>query len=86
MSKEKSSEQLQLSAREEAYRQALQKATQTIRQLLAENAALQKKEPIAIIGMACRFPAGANSPEQYWNLLDQGTDGVTEAPDTRWKV
>jgi len=86
MSKEQSSGQEPLSAREESYRQALQKATQTIRQLLAENAALQKKEPIAIIGMACRFPAGANSPEQYWNLLEQGVDGVTEAPESRWKV
>ncbi|MCF8170955.1 MAG: type I polyketide synthase [Candidatus Methylopumilus sp.] len=86
MSKEQSAGQDPLSAREESYRQALQKATQTIRQLLAENAALQKKEPIAIIGMACRFPAGANSPEQYWNLLDQGVDGVTEAPETRWKI
>lgn len=36
--------------------------------------------------MACRFPAGANSPELYWNLLAQGVDGVTEAPETRWKV
>ena len=86
MSKEQSSGQDPLSAREESYRQALQKATQTIRQLLAENAALQKKEPIAIIGMACRFPAGANSPEQYWNLLEQGVDGVTEAPESRWKI
>jgi len=81
-----SSGQAPLSAREESYRQALQKATQTIRQLLAENAALQHKEPIAIIGMACRFPAGANSPEQYWNLLARGIDGVTEAPHTRWNV
>lgn len=86
MPEAQSSGQEPLSAREESYRQALQKATQTIRQLLAENAALQKKEPIAIIGMACRFPAGANSPELYWNLLAQGVDGVTEAPETRWKV
>ncbi|CAD6881378.1 Polyketide synthase modules and related proteins [Methylomonas albis] len=70
--------------REEAYRQALQKATISIRQLLEENASLKHKEPIAVIGMACRFPGGANNPEQFWQLLENGSDATTEVPADRW--
>ncbi len=43
-------------------------------------------EPIAIIGMACRFPGGANSPEQFWRILAEGRDAVTEVPADRWPV
>lgn len=70
--------------REETYKQALLKATDTIRQLLEENAALQKREPVAVVGMACRFPGGANSPEQYWQLLHDRVDAITDVPATRW--
>ncbi|WP_174868722.1 type I polyketide synthase [Pectobacterium polaris] len=42
--------------------------------------------PIAIIGMGCRFPGGANSPEQYWQLLMSGTDPITPIPPVRWSV
>ena len=40
-------------------------------------------EPIAIIGMACRFPR-ANSPEEFWALLRDGVDAVSEVPPDRW--
>ncbi|MCP4262403.1 MAG: SDR family NAD(P)-dependent oxidoreductase [Planctomycetes bacterium] len=40
-------------------------------------------EPIAIIGMACRFPGGANSPAQYWEILKNGIDTITEVPASR---
>ncbi|NEO43916.1 MAG: SDR family NAD(P)-dependent oxidoreductase [Moorea sp. SIO4A3] len=46
----------------------------------------QKTEPIAIVGMACRFPGGANSPEKFWQLLQNGVDTVTEIPGDRWNV
>ncbi|WP_078887602.1 type I polyketide synthase [Streptomyces sp. NRRL S-118] len=41
-------------------------------------------EPIAIIGMACRLPGDANSPEEYWELLQRGGDGIVEVPKDRW--
>jgi acyl transferase domain-containing protein/NAD(P)-dependent dehydrogenase (short-subunit alcohol dehydrogenase family)/acyl carrier protein len=40
-------------------------------------------EPIAIVGMACRFP-GAPDPESYWRLLEQGLDAVGPAPAGRF--
>ena len=43
-------------------------------------------EPIAIVGMSCRFPFGANSPEAFWELLQSGTDGITEIPPQRWNL
>jgi acyl transferase domain-containing protein/acyl carrier protein len=44
-------------------------------------------EPIAIIGMGCRFPGGADSPEQLWELLATGTDAITGLPrDRGWDL
>lgn len=40
-------------------------------------------DDIAIVGMACRFPGGANDVETFWNLLAQGYDGVGPWPDDR---
>ncbi len=41
-------------------------------------------EPIAIIGMACRFARGIDSPEKFWALLRDGADTITELPAGRW--
>ena len=48
------------------------------------DASLLASEPIAIIGMACRFPGGADDPEKLWTLLDNGVNAVTPVPTTRW--
>lgn len=40
--------------------------------------------PIAVIGMGCRFPGEANSPEKLWQHLAEGRDLVTEVPPDRW--
>src|SRR5882672_567585 len=45
-----------------------------------------QSEPIAVIGMSCRFPGGANSPAKFWELLRNGVDAVTEVPPDRWNI
>jgi acyl transferase domain-containing protein/acyl carrier protein len=42
------------------------------------------EEAIAIIGMACRFPGDATTPEAFWELLSQGKNTTTEIPSQRW--
>ena len=43
-----------------------------------------RAEPIAVIGIACRFP-GAKDPESFWQLLRTGTDAISEVPEDRWQ-
>ncbi|TDD63352.1 type I polyketide synthase, partial [Actinomadura rubrisoli] len=44
-------------------------------------------EPLAIIGIACRFPGGISSPEELWRLVAEGGDAVGEFPEDRgWDV
>ncbi len=45
-----------------------------------------KTEPIAVIGMGCRFPGGADDPEGFWRILRGGVNAVTEVPPDRWDV
>lgn len=40
--------------------------------------------PIAIIGMGCRFPGGADHPQRFWELLCEGFDALTDVPPDRW--
>ena len=44
-----------------------------------------QQEPIAIIGMACRFPQARNLQE-FWTLLCEGKDAIREVPADRWDV
>lgn len=39
---------------------------------------------VAIVGIGCRFPGGANTPEQFWTLLRNGVDAITEMPPGRF--
>jgi acyl transferase domain-containing protein len=43
----------------------------------------QGEEPIAIVGMSCRFPGDVRSPEDLWKLVAEGRDGVSEFPTDR---
>jgi acyl transferase domain-containing protein/acyl carrier protein len=43
-------------------------------------------EPLAIVGMACRFPGGANDLDLFWQLAESGRDAIEEVPVTRWDV
>jgi acyl transferase domain-containing protein len=49
----------------------------------AEARTTNPDEPIAIVGMACRYPGGAGSPEQLWQLLVEGTDAISGFPTDR---
>ncbi|WP_018385948.1 type I polyketide synthase [Wenjunlia vitaminophila] len=43
-------------------------------------------EPVAVVGIGCRFPGGVDGPDSFWRLLCEGRDAVTEVPADRWKI
>ena len=45
----------------------------------------EQAEPIAVVGMACRFP-GANNPEEFWRLISSGTDAISDVGTERWDI
>ncbi|HET7505624.1 MAG TPA: beta-ketoacyl synthase N-terminal-like domain-containing protein [Kofleriaceae bacterium] len=66
----------------------LKRALLAIDQLKRElDAARQaRSEPIAIVGIGCRFPGGVTDAESYWRLLAAGSDAISEVPRDRWDV
>ena len=43
-------------------------------------------EPVAVVGVGCRFPGGVTGPASFWQLLLDGNDAVTEVPADRWNA
>ena len=44
-----------------------------------------QREPLAVIGIGCRFPGGIDSPTAYWDALLRGLNAICDVPDDRWK-
>ncbi|HEX7360857.1 MAG TPA: type I polyketide synthase [Bryobacteraceae bacterium] len=65
----------------------VKRALLAIRTLQSELAAAQEgaNEPVAIIGMSCRYP-GAENLEAFWNLLVNGKDAISDVPRERWDI
>src|SRR3984893_9730669 len=70
------------------YREELQKTSAALRKALARLRTTEQKlrEPIAIVGMRCRYPGGVKDPESFWRVLSEGIDAVTEVPPERWDI
>ena len=66
----------------------LRRAILTIRSLKREVEELraERQPAIAVIGMSCRFPGGADSPAAFWRMLLEGRDAIVEVPADRWEV
>jgi len=63
----------------------LKRALVAVEEMKSKLKALQKEknEPIAVIGLGCRLP-GARNPQEFWQLLKNGVDGISEVPPERW--
>ncbi|NEQ52214.1 MAG: type I polyketide synthase, partial [Leptolyngbya sp. SIO3F4] len=70
------------------YRPLLKEALLEIEALQSELKAVQhtQTEPLAIIGMGCRFPGGGNNPEAFWQLLKNGSNLCVDIPASRWDI
>ena len=66
----------------------VKRALLEIRELRAELARSEAalREPLAIVGMAVRFPGGANDTDAFAKLLWSGTDAITGIPPERWRL
>ncbi|MBC6447372.1 type I polyketide synthase [Actinokineospora xionganensis] len=75
-------------ATEDKLRDYLKRATVELTDARRRIAELEEggQEPIAITGMACRYPGGGDTVDGFWDLLRDGRTGVVEVPPARWDI
>ncbi|HRI71462.1 MAG TPA: polyketide synthase, partial [Polyangium sp.] len=75
-----------MTARQPAGGSTLERALSALEKMERKLAAVERaqQEPLAIVGMACRFPGGVVNPADFWQMLHAGTDAVVEVPANRW--
>lgn len=66
---------------------ALQRAIAALEKMKARLDAVETaaNEPIAVVGMGCRFPGGGEGPDAFWNVLENGRDAIKEISPSRWQ-
>lgn len=62
----------------------LKQSLDTIQSLKKQLKNSKNNEKIAVVGMACRFPGGCDTPEAYWEFLKEGKGAVIDIPPDRW--
>ncbi|MES9941410.1 MAG: type I polyketide synthase [Candidatus Thiodiazotropha sp. 6PLUC2] len=46
----------------------------------------QLHEPLAIVGIGCRYPGGSTTPDEFWKMLGTGLDAICDVPPERWNI
>jgi acyl transferase domain-containing protein/acyl carrier protein len=74
------------SSNDKDHRARLTRALTALRDMRSqlEDSKRMRAEPIAIVGLGCRFPGGAADPDRFWQLLQDGRDAIREVPRDRW--